>query len=111
MTRERLPDRRDSTILTINGLHDKLHVGFTPFADGRLAEIFATGGKPGSDYRIAVLEAITATSFALQYGARPEEILKALPRDGERPEGDLGLILEAWIAMTRPKDRDPELPL
>lgn len=100
--RDRFANRRGATIASIPWKHGTLHVGFGQFADGRLGEIFAAGGKPGSETRIAVLEAITAASFALQHGATPEEILRALPHDGPTPEGALGLILQAWLDLCRP---------
>ncbi len=106
MTRERLSDRRPTSTITIPFGAHRLHVSFGTFADGprkgELAEIFVAGAKTGSDVRLHIIEAITAASFALQHGATPEELLRALPRNGKAPEGALGLILEAWIALSQP---------
>lgn len=106
MARERLDNRRPTKTITIPYGQTRLHVSFGCFGEGpragELAEIFFSGAKTGSDVRLQITEAITAASFALQHGATPEELLRALPQDGKKPEGALGLILQAWIALTQP---------
>lgn len=107
MARERLENRRSSETISIQYGNMHLHVSYGRFGpgprEGQLAEIFFSGAKTGSDVRLQLTEAITAASFALQYGATPEELLRALPQDGNEPEGALGLILQAWIAMAQPR--------
>lgn len=86
--------------MTVPFGHEKLHVSFGTYVDGRLAEIFAAGPKIGSDLRTSIQEAVTAASYAFQHGASPEALLSALPRDAlDRPEGALGAILQAWLEM------------
>lgn len=98
--RERLPPRHGSTTVSTRFGTARLHVNFGTYADGRLAEIFAAGPKIGSDLRTSIQEAVTAASFALQHGARPDEVLSALPVDANgSPEGALGVILALWMAM------------
>ena len=106
MTRERLPERRAALTATVPFGQEKIHVSFGTFFDGRLAELFAAGPKIGSDMRTSIQEAVTAASFALQYGADPEEILRALPRThDDRPEGALATILDAWVKLCQPEAR------
>lgn len=109
--RERLDNRRSSETISIPFGNTRLHVSYGRFAEGpragQLAEIFFSGAKTGSDVRLQITEAITAASFALQHGATPEELLRALPQDGKKPEGALGLILQAWIAMAQPAGTQP----
>lgn len=98
MAREHLPPRRQSWNFSAPFKGDKLHISFSTFRDGRLGEVFVSGPKVGSDTRIAALEASVAASLALQAGIRADELLAALPVDAEgRPEGLLGVALQAWI--------------
>lgn len=108
MTRERLPSRRGAEVVTIPLGRGKLHIGFSAYPDGRLAEIFASGPKIGSDLRTSLQEAITVASIALQHGASVDELLRALPRThDDTPEGVLGVILETWIQLCeQPMDAD-----
>lgn len=101
--RERPTNRRPTLTATVGFGNEKLHVSFGTFSDGRLQEIFSAGPKVGSDLRTSIQEAVTAASFALQYGASPEEILRALPRTvDDKPDGALATILEAWVKICEP---------
>jgi ribonucleoside-diphosphate reductase alpha chain len=65
------------------------------FPDDRLAEVFLTSGRAGTDVSIQAQEAAIVLSFALQYGAPVEAIRTALPRTAEgNPEGALGMLLD-----------------
>ncbi len=98
--RERLPNRRGTITTTVRANGARLHVSFGCYEDGRLAEIFAVGPKIGSDVRLALTEAVTSASYALQHGASPSDLLGALPRDAAgKPEGLLAAILSEWESI------------
>ena len=79
--RERLPDRRpvEHFNFTCNGLNYTASVG--RFADGRLAEIFISNAKAGSQTDSAAKDAAVVCSIALQFGAALDVIRHALLRD------------------------------
>jgi len=95
MTRETLPNRRFAAgyQYTHGGQSYMAHVGFYP--DGRMAELFVTGAKPSTDADTVAREASTLLSFALQYGAPPEKLRVAMPRDPQgRAMGPVGAIMD-----------------
>ena len=95
--RDRLPNRRACWTVPVEHGRHRFYVSFGIYPDGRLAEVFANGGKVGSDARTAELEAATAVSIALQCGVPLEDLRSAMPRDNEgRAEGLLGAILDSW---------------
>jgi hypothetical protein len=79
--RERLPNRRHSETFSVecNGL--KYTATISRFDDGRLAEIFLTNHKSGSQADSAARDAAVTCSIALQFGAPLDVIRKALMRD------------------------------
>jgi hypothetical protein len=96
MARQRLPNRRAST--SFNREHQGL--GFTCtfscFADGRVAEIFLTNHKPGSQSDSNARDAAVAASLALQFGCPLEVLQRALLRDSHgRPSTPLGAAIDA----------------
>ena len=68
--RERLPNRRASSIFEfeINGL--RYTASISRFADGRIAEIFLQNHKPGSQSDSNARDAAVASSLALQFGCQ-----------------------------------------
>ncbi|GJE54549.1 TSCPD domain-containing protein [Methylobacterium thuringiense] len=80
--RERLPGRRDSTIVEF--FHDNIHytAGFSRFADGRLAEVFLNGGKLDSQTDVFARDCAIAASLALQSGCPADDLRAALTRTG-----------------------------
>jgi hypothetical protein len=76
--RERLPDRRASETFSfeLDGVRYYATVGL--YSDGRLSEI---SYQAGSAIAVAARDAAMAISFALQFGARREDIGRALLRD------------------------------
>ncbi|MBZ8133246.1 hypothetical protein [Afifella sp. IM 167] len=107
MTREALPDRRASERLPFTvsraGVPPRRFeatIGFYP--DGRVGEVFvaAAGGKAGSDMDIVLHDSAIALSFALQHGARLDEMRETFARDASgTPEGPLGALVEILCAM------------
>jgi hypothetical protein len=96
MTRERLPSRRSA--LTFDFEHAGLKYVATVgrFADGRVAEVFIQNHKSNSGADVNARDAAITFSFAVQHGADPEAIRRALCRDSQgRPSGPLGAALDA----------------
>ncbi|MCF1502927.1 hypothetical protein L0F51_03995 [Afifella sp. H1R] len=107
MSRERLPARRASEQISFSverqGVAPQRYeatIGFYP--DGRIGEVFLAGGKSGSDRAIALHDGAMALSFALQHGARPEDMRRAFSRDASgTPEGPLGALADILCAVGR----------
>jgi hypothetical protein len=81
MTRERLQDRRASESFSFRWNGILLAATISRFSDGRLAEIFLTNGKVGSDADAAARDSAVMCRLALQFGAPVETIRRALLRD------------------------------
>jgi ribonucleoside-diphosphate reductase alpha chain len=70
-------------------------VSIARFDDGRLAEIFITNHKVGSDADAAAKDSAVVCSIALQHGVPAEIIRKALLRDSRgNPSSPLGAALD-----------------
>jgi hypothetical protein len=83
MTRAKLPDRRSSTVFDFTSMNMKFTASASRYPDGRLAELFVDNHKQGSAIGTLVRDSAILVSFALQHGADPEAIRRALCRDGE----------------------------
>jgi hypothetical protein len=93
--RERLENRRASENFSLEceGLTYVCTVSRYP--DNRIGEIFLSGNKSGSGADTAARDSAIAFSFAVQHGADPERIRKALCRDSQgRASGPLGTALD-----------------
>src|SRR5215471_3824105 len=93
--RERLPNRRlgETFELEVAGLRYIATV--SRFPDGRLGEIFLSNLKSNSAADTNARDSAIVCSIALQCGADPETIRRALCRDsGGRPSGPLGAALD-----------------
>lgn len=79
--RIRLPNRRlcEHFCFTSNGLRYTGSIG--RFPDGRLAEIFISNSKAGSQSDAAAKDAAVVCSIALQHGVPVDVIRHALLRD------------------------------
>jgi len=101
--RERLPNRRpcESLSFTHSGMDYIASVG--RYDDGRLAEIFITNHKVGSDADAAAKDSALVCSLALQYGVPVETIRKALLRDVRgNPSSPLGAALDRIAQASAP---------
>jgi len=69
---------------------------FSKFADGRIGELFLSNHKSNSAADINARDSAITFSIAVQCGADPEVIRKALSRDSQgRATGPLGSALDA----------------
>jgi hypothetical protein len=68
------------------------------YSDGRLAEIFISNHKSGSDADAAAKDSAVVCSIALQFGAPVETIRRALLRDSRgNPSSPLGAALDLIV--------------
>jgi hypothetical protein len=81
--RERLADRRASELFGFQCGGFAYVATISQFPDGRLAEIFLTNGKCGSDSDTAARDGAIVCSLALQYGVPVDVIRKALLRNAD----------------------------
>jgi hypothetical protein len=94
-SRARLPSRRASEQVAFVCGGFEFVATVSRFPDGRLAEIFVTNGKCGSDSDVSARDAAVVASIAFQYGVPLDVIRKALMRDSQgRPNGPLGAALD-----------------
>jgi ribonucleoside-diphosphate reductase alpha chain len=94
--RQRLPARRPAQTfdLEVGGLHYVATVGFYP-ATGKIGEIFLDGLKAGSGADLAAKDAAISASVAIQMGADPQTIRRAVCRDASgKAAGPLGAALD-----------------
>jgi hypothetical protein len=94
-TRKRLPSRRSAESFSFqwNGLAYTATIG--RFPDGRLAEIFLSNGKIGSDADAAARDSAVVASIAFQFGAPVNVVRRALLRDARGvASSPLGLVLD-----------------
>jgi hypothetical protein len=100
--REQLPNRRraETFELKVAGLRYTATVG--RFADGRIGEIFLNNHKSNSAADTAARDSAIVFSIAVQCGADPETIRKALCRDSQgRASGPLGAVLDQLAGSPR----------
>ena len=93
--RRRLDNRRASETFNIDVEGRRYKCSISRFPDGSLGEIFLSNNKSGSDSDCAARDSAVVCSIALQFGAPPETIRRALMRDSRgRPNGPLGVALD-----------------
>jgi ribonucleoside-diphosphate reductase alpha chain len=94
--RQRLPDRREHTLIdftTVDGFRYTAGLGY--FDDGKLAEIFLNADKVGTAIETAARDSAVVASLALQYNVPAETIRHALSRNGNGgASGPLGTLLD-----------------
>ena len=100
--REKLPNRRSSLLFDLESMNMPFTASVSHYPDGRIAELFIDNHKAGSAIGTLVRDAAIIFSFAVQHGADPEAIARALGRDGNGCA--LGPIAEALdqILAVRP---------
>jgi ribonucleoside-diphosphate reductase alpha chain len=95
MTRQRLPDRRASTVFGFecNGLRYTASASW--FEDGQLGEVFVGNHRADSHADSCAKDAAILASIALQFGAPLDVLRKALLRDSQgRASTPIGTVLD-----------------
>ena len=79
--RQRLPNRRNNRIETLEVAGQRFHVciGFCP-ETGQPREVFLNGGKDGSQFDGLLADAATCLSVALQFGVPIHALAKSVGR-------------------------------
>jgi hypothetical protein len=94
--RERLPNRRKSSTRAFQHAGMRFVVTAGYYADGRTAEVFISGERPGSGIEVLAHDAAVTLSIALQYGADLQVVRNALEKDSDgAPATILGAALSA----------------
>jgi hypothetical protein len=101
MSRERLPSRREATVLEV--LHRRVDGGTQRFVimagrydDGRIAEVFIDSGKPTSDSAYLAQDAALILSIAFQHQVPVEALRASVGRgEGGAPHTIIGAVLDA----------------
>ncbi|MFL6799238.1 MAG: hypothetical protein ACJ8F3_17695 [Xanthobacteraceae bacterium] len=100
--RRRLPDRRASTSFNYDAGELSYTATYSVFADGSIGELFLNNHKSNSAANTNARDAAIAFSFAVQHGADPEIIRRALCRDSRgRASGPLGATLDIIAGSKR----------
>ena len=94
MPRERLPDRRKSTTQKVHVVDPDagpttFYATFGEYPDGRLGEVFLDCHKEGTFSRGVMSALARVISIALQVGAEPGDIVKALRHLNFPPRGEV----------------------
>lgn len=103
--RQRLPDRRPSTIdvvvigLDRRGKPRELQIGVGYDRDGQAREVFLNGLKVGSDTEALLQDACVVISLALQHGLRPADLAGSLGRAGVAPNAPFASLI-GLVAQT-----------
>jgi hypothetical protein len=97
--REKLLNRRASLLFDLESMGMHFTASVSHYPDGRTAELFVDNHKAGSAIGTLVHDAAIIFSFAVQHGADPEAIRRALCRDSAGRA--LGPIAEALDIIAR----------
>jgi len=99
--RRRLNNRRDSENFDLECGGQLYQCTFSKFPeDNALAAVFIESAKNGSSADVASRDAAIAASFALQYGADPDVLRRALCRDIHgKAQGPLAAALDMIVGL------------
>jgi hypothetical protein len=93
--RRRLPNRRAAENFNLEVADLRYSCTIGRFPDGRLGEVFLSNHKSNSAADTNARDAAIVCSIAIQHGADPETIRRALCRDSaRRASGPLGTALD-----------------
>jgi hypothetical protein len=93
--RRRLANRRASISFDFEAGGLRYNATFSEFPDGSLGELFLSNHKSNSSADTNARDSAIALSIAVQHGADPEVIRRALSRDSlGRAIGPLGVALD-----------------
>jgi hypothetical protein len=102
MNRRHLPNRREHELLDFEHNGFAYVAGIGRFPDGELAEVFLNARKNGTAIASAGQDAAIVASLALQHGANPDTLRRALTRNEDgSASGPLGAVLDLLAAEGR----------
>ena len=98
--RKRRPNRRGAETFDLEADGQRYCATVGRFDDGRLAEIFISNSKSGSQADCNARDASVVASIAMQYGVPVDVLRKALMRDARgAPCGPLAVALDMVAEM------------
>jgi hypothetical protein len=101
-TRTRLPNRRETETLGFKHRGNSFTLTIGRWSDGRLAEIFISSEKPGSELEAIARDAAITASLAFQFGCPLNMLRAALTQDhGGGPATLLGAALDSIEGAAR----------
>jgi hypothetical protein len=90
-----LPNRRSHEVIAFEHDGQRYVAGVGYYGSGVLAEVFLTASKSGTAIETFATDAAILLSFALQHGADPAAIRRALVRNGNgAPGGPVARLLD-----------------
>jgi hypothetical protein len=98
--RQILPPRRaaETFDLPFGGLNRNHAVTVGYYDDGRLGEVFITGGKSGEAVEAVARDGAVLLSLALQYGVPLETVAGAITRDSQnQPSSIIGAVVDRLL--------------
>jgi hypothetical protein len=99
--RLRLPDRRQCETLEFEHNNFRYVASIGRHTDGKLAEVFLSGPKVGTDVAFAARDASIMCSIGLQYGVPVEAFRHAIARNSDgSAAGPLGKLLDLLAKET-----------
>ena len=99
--RRRLPNRRASISFDIEVAGLKYTATVSRYTDGRIGELFLNNHKSNSAADTNARDSAIVFSFAVQHGANPDAIRRALCRDSQgSASGPLGAALDLLLDQT-----------
>jgi hypothetical protein len=99
--RRKLPDRRRSETFGVEADGMRFTATASWHQDGTLGELFLSNHKSNSAADVTARDSAIAFSFAIQHGADPQAIRRALCRDeAGRASGPLGAALDRLLGDT-----------
>jgi hypothetical protein len=99
-SRERPANRREAETFDLEADGQRYCATIGRFDDGRIAEIFLTNSKSGSQADTNSRDASVVASIAMQYGVPVDVLRKALMRDSRgAPCGPLAIALDMVAAQ------------
>ena len=100
ITRRKLSNRRPNVTFNFTCAGLAYVCSYSCFADGSLGEVFIGNHKSNSAADTSARDAAITFSFAVQHGADPEAIRRALCRDSHgNPSGPLATALDCIAEM------------
>lgn len=99
MARERLPNRRHSETVDLWYGGQRYHVTVGRYPDGRVAEVFLSGAKSGSDVDGLCADLGVLVSRLLQHGDTPASLVSGMGRlgDGTTPASLAGAVVDRLV--------------
>jgi hypothetical protein len=98
MTRQRLPNRRFCETWEFTHQGVKYTASYGRDTQGRVRELFLSGGKVGSVTEAIMCDAATNISLALQSNQQPSELAHSSVRNPDgSPASPIGVVLDDMV--------------